>query len=55
MVATLEAWLILSWSSILWHKQIFFLTIAVKKTHFPKSAAQQYALSMCVCVCVNIK
>lgn len=25
MVATLEAWLILSWSSILWHKQIFFI------------------------------
>lgn len=24
MVATLEAWLILSWSSILWHKQIYF-------------------------------
>lgn len=24
MVATLEAWLILSWSSILWHKKIYF-------------------------------
>lgn len=29
IVATLEAWLILSWSSILWHKHLFILLIAV--------------------------